>query len=242
MSFLEPGSEKKRNGTYDCKPDGSWNRTAEKMLQNFAGSGHPIFRCTSVFERGELRSKGGGQTSIHFNGSTQNIELLLQMVISVNQLSLYGAVADMIAELPVGQRAVGKPIAPGQLDKVEILTQLPLAEMQANEKRQGNLRATIWKTVRRPKVDQTMLRSRFESVEIEQLFFALPSPREEGNQSFYTKTMPGDQEGTRIKGWIQSNVRFGPVSDIKFAITTEDTVLKFRFNLCFKIKTYLGFD
>ena len=27
--------------------------------------------------------------------------------------------------------------------------------------------------------------------------------------------MPRDQEGTRIKGWIQSNVRFGPVSDIK---------------------------
>ena len=26
--------------------------------------------------------------------------------------------------------------------------------------------------------------------------------------------MPRDQEGTRIKGWIQSNVRFGPVSDI----------------------------
>ena len=27
--------------------------------------------------------------------------------------------------------------------------------------------------------------------------------------------MPRDQEGTRIKGWIQSNVRFGPVSDMK---------------------------
>ena len=27
--------------------------------------------------------------------------------------------------------------------------------------------------------------------------------------------MPRDQEGTRIKGWIQSNVLFSPVSDIK---------------------------
>ena len=61
------------------------------------------------------------------------------MVISVNQLSIYGAVADMIAELPVGQRAVEKPEAPGKLDKVEILTQPPLAKMQANEERQGNL-------------------------------------------------------------------------------------------------------
>ena len=97
------------------------------MLLNFAGSGHPIFRSTSALERGELRSKESGKKSIHFNGSTQNIELLLQMVISVNQLSLYGAVADMIEELPVGQRALGKPVASGQLDKQEILTQSPRA-------------------------------------------------------------------------------------------------------------------
>ena len=31
-SFLGPGSEKRWCGTYDCKPDGSWDRTAEKML------------------------------------------------------------------------------------------------------------------------------------------------------------------------------------------------------------------
>ena len=61
------------------------------------------------------------------------------MVISVNQLSIYGAVADMSAELPVGQRAPGKPAAPGQLDKQEIITQPPLAELQANEERQGNV-------------------------------------------------------------------------------------------------------
>ena len=74
-------------GTYDQKPDGSWDRTAHKMLLNFAGSGHPVFRGTSDLERGESRSKR--------SGSTQSIELLLQMVISVNQLSLFGTVADM---------------------------------------------------------------------------------------------------------------------------------------------------
>ena len=52
-SFPGPGSEKKWYGTYDCKPDGSWNRTAEKMLFNLAGSGHPAFRCASALERGE---------------------------------------------------------------------------------------------------------------------------------------------------------------------------------------------
>ena len=61
------------------------------------------------------------------------------MVISVNQLSHYGTVADTTEELPFRQRAPGKPVASGQLDKQEILTQLLLAELQANEQRQGNL-------------------------------------------------------------------------------------------------------
>ena len=100
-----------------------------------------VIRCSvgPVLWRGELRSKVSGKKSIHFNGGTKNIELLLQIVFSVNQLSIHGAVADMIEELPVGQGAPVKPIAPGQLDKVEILTQLLLAKTQAKEERQGNL-------------------------------------------------------------------------------------------------------
>ena len=61
------------------------------------------------------------------------------MVISINRPSLYGAVADMIAELPVDQRVPVKPVASGQLDKQEILTRSPFAELQASEERQGNL-------------------------------------------------------------------------------------------------------
>ena len=61
------------------------------------------------------------------------------MVISVNQRSICGAVADMTGEIPFGQKAPGKLAAPGQLDKQEIIAQLPLAEVQANEERQANL-------------------------------------------------------------------------------------------------------
>ena len=100
------------------------------------GSEKKWYGCKCALERGQLRSKEGGKTSIHFNDSTQNIELLLQMVISIKQLSLYGVVADMIEELPVGQGAPEKPAAPSQLDKHEVLTQPLLAEMQVNEERQ----------------------------------------------------------------------------------------------------------
>ena len=60
-SFLACGSEEKWYGNFTDKPDGSWDRMAEEMNVNFSGSGNPIFRASSAFERGELRSKGGRQ-------------------------------------------------------------------------------------------------------------------------------------------------------------------------------------
>ena len=49
-----PGSAKKWYGTHASKPDGQWDEVAENMMINFAESGHPIFRASSAFERGEL--------------------------------------------------------------------------------------------------------------------------------------------------------------------------------------------
>ena len=196
-SSLGSGSEKKWYGTYDYKPDGSWNRTAQKILQNFAGSGYPIFRCTSALEREQFRSKGGGKTSIHLNGSTENIELLLHMVISVNQLSLYGAVADMIEELPVFSQKC-KPMK---------------SDRETHCKNTSNDLRNYQKTRSYPGLcSEAGLRL----VEVGQFFYALPSPRGKANQSLSREyTLSRDHKGTRIKGWIQGNGRFGPVSDIK---------------------------
>ena len=98
-SFWGPGCEKKWYGTHVRKPNGERNRVAEIMTVNFAESGHPIFQATSPLGRGELKSKGGGKRTIHYNGSEENVELILRTIISVNQLSIYGAVADLCNEL-----------------------------------------------------------------------------------------------------------------------------------------------
>ena len=73
-SFLGPGSEKKWYGTHTYRPNGESNRVAEDMMINFSESGHPVFRGSSVLERGALRSKGKGNclyisvvTTIHPN-------------------------------------------------------------------------------------------------------------------------------------------------------------------------------
>ena len=99
-----PGCEKKWYGTRVNKANGEWNKIAEVMMLNFAESGHPVFRASSALERGELKSRGKGVKSIHFNSSDDSIELILRSNISVNQLSIYGAVADLSKELDPDSR------------------------------------------------------------------------------------------------------------------------------------------
>ena len=126
----------------------------------------------------------------------------------------------MIAELPVDQRVPEKPVASGQLDKQEIITRPPFAELQANEERQGNLLQEYEQRFEKLSEDQKLSRLRSKAglrcVEVGQFFYAILSPRGEGNQSLCRDyTLLRDQKGTEIKGWIESSVRFGPVSHIR---------------------------
>ena len=64
----------------------------------FRESGHPVFRATSPLSRGTLKSKGGGQLSIHFCADGDTIETVFRTIISVKQLSIYVAVSDVCEE------------------------------------------------------------------------------------------------------------------------------------------------
>ena len=79
-----------------------------------------------------MGSKEHGKKSFHFNGSDENIELLLRTVIFANQLSVYGAVADLCNELSEDFRASVKPEAPDDLGTMEIPTGLSIAETHTN--------------------------------------------------------------------------------------------------------------
>ena len=98
-SFLGPGSEKKWYSTNEYSPQGEWDRMVEKMMITFAESGHPVFRSTSPLSRGVLKSKGDGKLSIHLCADGDTVETVFRTIISVNQLSIYGAVSDLCEEL-----------------------------------------------------------------------------------------------------------------------------------------------
>ena len=78
--------------------------------------------------RGKLKSNGHGKLSIHFGATQETIETIFRIIVSANQLSLYGAVAEMCEEYESLHDRSGRP------DKVigqsivlsEIKTEVPL--------------------------------------------------------------------------------------------------------------------
>ena len=83
------------------------------MLE-FAESVHPIFCATSPLSRAKLKSKGHGKLSIHFCADLETIQIILRTIVSVNQLSMYGKVAEMCEEYETLQDRSGQPVVGGK--------------------------------------------------------------------------------------------------------------------------------
>ena len=96
-SFIGPNSEKKWYSS-ENSPQGAWDDIAEQMLLEFAESEHPTFRATTPLSRGILKSKGHGKLSIHFAADVDTVDTIYRIILSVNQLSVYGAVAAICEE------------------------------------------------------------------------------------------------------------------------------------------------
>ena len=82
-------------------------QVAEMMMLKFGESRHPAFRSTSPLSRGVLKSKGGGQLSIHFCADGDTIGTVYRTIISVNQHSIDGAVSDFCEEYKACQVRTG---------------------------------------------------------------------------------------------------------------------------------------
>ena len=120
----------KRNGIL-------WKRIAHKEFGitsrkrcclKFAESGCPIFRATTPLSRSNLKSKGHGKLSIHFAADQETIETIFRIIVLANQLSLYGAVANMCEEFESHHDRSGHPdVLMGQsIVLSEIKAEVPL--------------------------------------------------------------------------------------------------------------------
>ena len=108
-SFIGPGFEKRWYSISEDSPQGIWDKITEMMLLEFAESGCPIFRATTPLSKGRLRSKGSGKLSIHHAADQETIETIFRIIVSANQLSLYGAVAEICEEYESLHDISGRP-------------------------------------------------------------------------------------------------------------------------------------
>ena len=218
-SFIGPGSEKKWYSMEENSPQGIWDHIADKMLLEFAESGCPIFRATTPLSRGNLKSKGHGKLSIHFALDHETIETIFRIIVFANQLSLYGAVANMCGEFESHQDRSGQPdVLMGQ--------SIVLSEIKAEVSLENDIPShqnlllqryeeRIELLSQENKVSKFCMDAGFiHVVEIGQYFMT-----EDIEEQFFARTcreyiLPRNDEAPQPKGWIQGNTRIGPVLEI----------------------------
>ena len=211
----------KRSGILQNSPQGAWDNIAEQMLLEFAESGHPTFRATTPLSRGILKSKGRGKLSIQFTADYPTIETVFRIIISVKQLSVYGAVAAVCEEFESHQDGSGEPeILMGQsIVLSEIKAEVPLQnEDSMNDQ-------IIWQQYIQ-QVESLSLENKVSKfckeagfmrvVEVGQYFVTkdIGSLRQFRSVACHEYTLPRDDPASQPKGWIQGNMRMGPVLEV----------------------------
>ena len=191
------------------------------MLLEFAESRCPIFRATTPLSRGKLKSKGHGKLSIHFTADYSTIETIFRIIVSANQLCLYGAVANMCEEFETHQDRSEEPdVLMGQsIVLSEIKAEVPLQNENLS------YHYVLWQQYQErikllsqeSKVSKFCMDAGFvQVVEVGQYFMTKDTGY---STKFHTvacreDTLPRDDELSQPIGWIQGNSRIGPVLEV----------------------------
>ena len=177
------------------------------------------FRATTPLSREKLKSKGHGKLSIHFGATQETIETIFRIIVSANQLSLYGAVAEKCEEYKSLQDRSGRP------DKVmgqsivlsEIKTEVPFENddppyqnflLQQYEER-------IERLPQQARLSKFGMDAGFLSVvEIGQYFMTKDTGEQFHAVACREYTLPREDVSSQPRGWIQGNTKIGPVLEV----------------------------
>ena len=180
-----------------------------------------FFRATTPLSRGKLKSKGRRKLSIHFTADQDTVDTIYRIILSANQLSVYGAVAAMCEEFEDHQDGTGEPvILVGQSTVLgEVKAEAPLHDEDPMNDQ------IIWQQYIQ-QVESLSPENRLSKFCKEAGFMRVV----EDGQYFVTKdtgdfrqfqsvacreyTLPRDDRASQPKGWIQGNMRLGPVLEV----------------------------
>ena len=219
-SFIGPGSEKKWYSS-ENSPQGAWDNIAEQMLLEFAESAHPIFRATTPLSRGQLKGKGRGKLSIHFTADQDTVDTIYRIILSVNQLSVYGAVAAICEEFEDHQDRTGQPVI--LVGQSIVLGEVKAETLVHDEDPMND--QIIWQQYIQ-QVESLSPENRISKfckeavfmrvVEVGQYFVTRDTgdARQFNSVACRENTLPRDDPASQPKGWIQGNMRIGPVLEV----------------------------
>ena len=194
------------------------------------------FLCLDQKRSGtQLTCTNRTESSIHFNGSDETVEVILPTVVSVNQLSVHGAVVEVCEEVAweIFQmfECTGKKVALDNLETMVMPTEVSTtdqisptgARVQRNRLREYEQKFTnlpehlqltkicsnagLAKTVEKKRQYFTML----DGTELDRL---------KGSCREYT--FPRSDQSSSVKRWIRGNTKIGPVLDVIVCYHEDD--------------------
>ena len=217
-SFIGPGSEKKWYPS-ENSPQGAWDHVAEELLLKFAESGHPIFRSTTPLSRGRLKSKGKGKVSIHFIADQDTIDTIYRIILSVNQLSVYGAVAAICDEYESHHDGKGQPVI--LVGQSIVLGEIK-AVVPAHDEELEDAKIILQQYFQQ--VESLSPENRLSNfckeagfmrvVEVGQYFVTRDAGEFQQTVACREYTLPRDDKASQPKGLIRGNMRIGPVLEV----------------------------
>ena len=190
----------------------------------FSDSGHPVFRSTSPLSRRVLKSKGGGKLSIHFCADEGSIVTVFRTIISVKQLSIYGAVSDLCEEYKSCQVRTWRLVFAGQSDplfepaRLLTKTHFPSTDDLSQEDLLPKYHERVESLSQQNRVIKICIDAGFlTTIGVGQYFMTKHtdefSPFTE-SVACREYTLPRDEKSSDPKGWIKRNTKIGPVLEV----------------------------
>ena len=170
--------------------------------------------------RGQLKNKGHGKLSIHFAADQEAIETIFRIIVTANQLSLYGAVAEMCEEYESLYKRTGRPVVMGQSIVLSVIkTEGPLdCDDPVNQElllQQYGER--IDKLSQQDKLSNFCMDAGFLSIVENGQYFMT---KDTGDLTQFNTvacrecTLPREESTSQPKGWIQGNTKIRPVLEV----------------------------
>ena len=169
----------------------------------------------------QLKSKGRGKLSIHFTADQDTVATIYRVILSVNQLSVYGAVAAICEEFEDHQDRTGQLVI--LVGQSIVLGEVKAEALLHDENPMND--QIIWQQYIQ-QIESLSPENRLSKfckeagfmrvVEVGQYFVTKDTGDLRQFQSVACReyTLPRDDRASQPKGWIQGNMRIGPVLEV----------------------------